>query len=126
MPYEFRFVDDPHISMVTFTGKVTQQDLEEETEMAVQALHRCTGMYYMIADLTQKPVFTFNLLKLSKAMDVIKDEHFGWAIVVGTNPLGNFWLEMLSRLVKIKFKVFETHEEAFGFIDGMRKLEHPV
>ncbi len=123
MPYEFKFIEEPHVALVTFIEKVTQEDFDNETKQNLEALSRCTGMYYNIIDLTHKPVFAFNILKSSQAMEVIRHKHFGWGIIIGSHTLGNFWIEMLSRIAKVKFKVFPTHEEALNFVETMRRLE---
>ncbi len=122
MPYEFKLLDDPHVSLVTFTGKVTQEEIEAESIQALEALNRCTETFFAIADLTQKPVFAANVLKIQKAMEVVNHKQFGWAIIIGVNALASFWVELLGRSVGMKFKAFQNPEDAFAFVDGMRKV----
>lgn len=123
MPYEFSFVDEPHVSVATFMGKVTQQDAEAESAQSMEALSRCTGKYYAIIDVRQKPSFAFNALKVGGITSVVRHERFGWGVIIGVSPVANFWFEMLKRTVGLKFKVFPTLEEGFEFVNGMRRIE---
>jgi hypothetical protein len=123
MPYQFKFIEDPHISLATFTGRTTQQEVEEAAALSKDALDRCTGVYYMVSDLSQKPTFSFNALKSTSVTDLMKHPHFGWAIVIGLNSLVNFWLELLGHTINLKFKVFRTMDEGLAFIEAARQLE---
>lgn len=123
MPFEFRYIEEPHISLATFTGKVTPEDVNEAAVLSTQALDRCTDVHYMISDLSQKPTFAFNALKTTGASQLMKHPHFGWIIIIGLNPVVNFWLELLGHTIHLKFRVFRTLEEGLEFIKTTRELE---
>jgi hypothetical protein len=123
MPYEFKFIDDPHVSIVSFSGTVTQDEAIAESQLSLEALERCTGKYYSVVDVTGKPTFAFNALKIPEITQVIRHPNFGWGIIVGVSPLANFWFEILGRTIGLKFKVFQNMDDGLTFIEGLRRLE---
>jgi hypothetical protein len=123
MAYEFKFIDDPHISVVTFSGQVTPQDVEEESALSLEALERCTGKYYPIVDISAHPNFTFNVLKVGTIFKVIRHERFGYGVIIGVSALANFWLQLLGQTSTLRFKTFPTLEEGIAFIEGLRRAE---
>lgn len=123
MPYEFKFIDEPQISIVSFSGTVTQDEAVAESRLSLDALARCKGKYFSIVDVTGKPTFTFNALKLGVITEVIRHPNFGWGIIIGVNPVTNFWFEILGRTLGLKFKVFQNLDDGLTFIQGLRRLE---
>jgi hypothetical protein len=124
MPYEFKLLDNnPHSILVTFMGKVTQDEIEAEATEALGTLKQCTTSCYMIVDLTQKPTFMANILKMPKVLETVKNEHFGWVVLVGVNRVANFWVEILGRSLGLKSKAFMTMEDAHIFVNSLREAE---
>jgi hypothetical protein len=119
----FKFLEDPHVGLLTFTETVTQEILHSLLEEPLAGLDRCTSPYYMVVDATQKSVFNFNAITSPHVSQIIKHQNFGWAVIAGSHPLIRFWASLLARSLGMKFKAFEKLEDALAFVETMRRSE---
>jgi hypothetical protein len=122
MPVEFIWIDEPNIAQIRVQGKVNHDDVERWLDLGEEALER-SNYYCCLLDMRGMDIFAYNPLKHGRLTMQLRHPHLGWTAVVGTTPLIAFWLEMLAKVGRLRFRVFNQSEDAIEFLRDLVAIE---
>ncbi len=117
MPYQVEWAPEPHILLTTVTGTFDAEQIEEWLKTEAKMMESAaTDTVHCTIDLRQMERLTANILKMPIVVEFAQHPKLGWSVIVGTRPIVGFWLELLSRVTPVRYKVQPTIEDSSDFL----------
>lgn len=123
MPVTIEWISEPYIQLVRCTGVLTTEEIEQWMHSSLVIFNEQTHEVHSVIDMKDTQRIAANIMKMPSVMRTLSHPNAGWAAVVGTTPLISFWLEVLTHVVKIRFKIFKTIDEAAEFLTALVRIE---
>ncbi len=122
MPIDLEWRLEPVILLATMRGVVTADEIEEWLHDFTRSLDSAPEAVHLIIDLRPMTQITANLLKMPNLSAALSHPHGGWTAVIGITPLVSFWLELLGRTTRLRYKLFPDVEDAAEFLMALMRI----
>lgn len=104
----------------TFSGNLTLDELEAYgRDLSNQYLNLATRSIHIISDAHDLVKFPTNALSALRATESwLRHPNMGWAILINknANPMLDFLLAVVTKVVKLKYRKATTPEEALSLL----------
>ena len=120
MPYQLSWYKENHIVYAAVSGNFTLEELENYgRELTTDYLEKATAPIHIISDANAMEKFpTQALPAIRSAEGWLRHSNLGWVILIGkkSNPMLGFLLAVVTKVVKLKYKMVTTPEEALSIL----------
>jgi hypothetical protein len=96
-------------------GTLTIEELKQINSEFEQCLNEGIPMVHVLVDVSGVERYPIKLHEIAQAMQH-GDEREGWVMLIGANPILKFLGSAITQLAKLRFRTFNTVEEAFEFL----------
>lgn len=129
MPYQLSWYQENHIVYAAVSGNFSLAELEAYgQELTTHYLNPATNPIHIISDARAMGAFPTHALSAMRTTEGwLRHPNLGWAILIGQkpNPMLNFLLAVVTKVVKLKYKLAATPEEAFTMLQTMDSTLSP-
>jgi hypothetical protein len=115
MPYEIWWMVEQRVVYQRCYGELTIEELKANNDEFVACLMQGTPLVHTIVDLTEVTKFPLKLNDMAQAFKRSDEAvaRLGFTLVVGANPMFNFFGRVLTQLWnKARFRMCTTTQEA--------------
>ncbi len=118
MPYQVSWLIEKQIILASASGDCSITDVAEIDAQVVEFLRqsREDNLTHLILHLQDVTKFPTNIGEIHQYGNSRREPNFGWAIVVNDNRLIGFVANIVTQLTKLRFRNFQTMEEAIAFL----------
>ncbi len=128
MPYQLEWLDKPHIVYLWLTGDLTEAEfsgwVDEAIALAETVPDAKVHTLVNLEDLKRFPPLVFLARELKRLMTDSSNRDM--STVYGAGRLTRYTIELIVRVAPVRLKVFNTREDALGFIHDMVRLEQEI
>lgn len=130
MPYQIEWFLPKQIVYVQFIGDLTEDDLSVYAGELSQYIESSDAkMVHLLLDDSRLEKFPRSITQFRALFAVLKDPKVGWNLAFGTrNPFANIVSVMVGKVLNLRFRRFNTREDALHFVQQMDsslpRLEH--
>ena len=119
MPYTQELSHEDNIINVTYSGDVTIEDIEAVTAQDIAYLNTTDKLFlHIVLDVTQAtstPTSLAQVLRFARQVGI--HPKMGWWIICGQNSrMTNFLIQMVARIMRIRFREVTNRQEAYQFL----------
>jgi hypothetical protein len=100
----------------TYSGRVEPKELTEPIEVILSHLNKAQHPIHVIVDWRNATDLPFFADFVFTGKKLIQHKNMGWLIVVGRSKIVELWLKLFEGIANIRYKVFDTPEEAVEFL----------
>jgi hypothetical protein len=127
MPYTFEWLEKPHIAYLWLTGDLTEAEfsafVDEAIAMIASVPETKIRTLINLEGLKKFPSLAFLARELKRLM---ANSNRAMSTVYGVGRLTRYVLELIVRVSPIRLKIFDTREEALGFIHDLIRREQAL
>jgi len=120
MPYQLSWYRENHIVYATVSGNFSLDELQAYgRDLATNYLDPATTPIHIISDAREMGAFPTHALSAMRSTESwLRHPNLGWAILIGKNPnpMLSFLLAVVTKVVKLKYKMAATTEEALSML----------
>ncbi len=124
MPISMRWVDPDAILMMDCTGHLEPEELETLTDSIIPYLDAASRPVHVISDWRNAENFPINYRSLPDAARSFRHKNMGMWAIIGLTPSLAFFAEVLTKIGGMRYRGFDTPEEAAEFLRELDKLQH--
>ncbi len=122
MPVELKWHMKPSIMLITVSGDLTANEIEDWLRDYVLEIETSTAICHVIIDISAMTHVGVNVMKMPSVFNIFKHPQMGWTVVIGTIPLVSFWLQLLGRTSGMRYKVFTNVDDATEFLTEVVRI----
>lgn len=106
------------VILLTLEGEIVSDDFEGLGDTLKDMLAEGTAPVHLIADSSRQESPLLDMKFTRTTFSVLNNEKFGWAIGYGShaNKLISFMSSAISQMLGIRYRAFETEQEAIAFL----------
>lgn len=119
MPYTQTWLAENAVILVEYEDDMMIDDIAESAEELLMRLNRSNRqLVHTIYDMTNVGAYPTKLADLNRVLKPLMTHHrMGWILFYGqSNPIIEFLMQMVAQISKVRFRTFETYDEARKFI----------
>jgi len=121
MPMQQDWYVDQRVAFVRFWGEITVHDVVEALDISARLVDEGAQPHvHFLHDWTEINNFPTNIIQIRQKSNVAleDEEKLGWMVVYGLdNRLLRFISQTVLQVFGIRFRMFETQEEAIAFLN---------
>lgn len=118
MPHVITWIEEPWLMQVDYSGVINNNDVDEVMAVCLEAADK--NPINFIVNLTDSSGFHPSIVKTKLGMALLKHPNTRWFAYVGVRGIFRMGTQIFMRFVR--FKMFDTVEEARTFLD--KEIEH--
>jgi len=126
MPYEIRWEQKPHIRFFKLSGSVSESDFVAAVDQIIALEREVPGgeIYTLIdaGEIQQLPPLPVLSREIRRLLAEVPNR--SPSTIFGVSRMVRYIIEMLRKITPMRLRVFETRQEALGFILQMIASEH--
>jgi hypothetical protein len=130
VPYQLSWYQENRVLFVVFSGNLTLDELEAYgRDLSNQYLNLATRSIHIISDARTLEKFPTNALYALRATEGwLRHPNMGWAILINktANPMLDFLLAVVTKVVKLKYRKAATPEEALSMLRTLDPTLLPI
>jgi hypothetical protein len=92
------WIQEPIIRLAYYEGVINTEDIEAMADQEMALYDSLQNKLYVILDTHKMTKLTANPLKTSKLTRLMKHPNLAYVLVTGNNAIGNFWLQVVSKI----------------------------
>jgi hypothetical protein len=123
MPITLRWLDEDAILLMECTGRLESQEFEGITDPILSHLEEASRSVHIISDWRSAENHPIRYDALGDTVKMFQHENMGWWAFIGLNPTLAFWAEVLTRVAGLRYRAFNTPEEAAQFLRDLDKVQ---
>jgi hypothetical protein len=111
------------VIQITYRASLERDDLiyiAQELETFYEA---GTAPVHVISDSTDMGDIDANLDTLRETFEILTQDKWGWLMIIGTNPLLNFFATLLGRAFGLNIRRADSPDEA---LESLRRLDQTL
>mgnify|MGYP001062515589 CR=1 FL=1 len=115
MPYDIKWIEEPWIMRVTYSGYVSTDDVNSVMEICVVEAEK--HQINFLVEFADFEGIDMKVWRVNQVMALMRNPNVRWFTIIGMNPA----IRMLSQLAMRfnMFKSFDTEEKALEFLYKM-------
>jgi hypothetical protein len=116
MPFEITWYEKGRIVNARAVGNLSLEEIDGANRQIIEHVNQGQSPVHLFIDVTAVGKVPTNLNQMKKSMDVLNNPNLGWAVLVGANPVARFLASVISQVMKIRFTIVSTMDEALSFL----------
>lgn len=112
MPHEINWVVDKLVLHVQYTGTVEKDELLEVNVDLVAYLDEGEAPIHIISDQSNMDRLNADLKSFRQVMTIMNDKRWGWIMIMGADPITQFFGKLVSHAFKKKMRIVKTLDDA--------------
>ncbi|MCU0513802.1 MAG: STAS/SEC14 domain-containing protein [Anaerolineae bacterium] len=118
MPVDVHGYLEPYVIRACFSGEVSLEDMQQAAALLDARIAPQTEPVHVLIDLTDVSAYPWNLAAVNAILKpYLGHRHTGWTIFYGQKePLIRYAANVLMRVSRIRFRIFDTEPEALHFL----------
>jgi len=119
MAHKIEWIEEPWVMRVTYTDRITIEDVDEVMKTCVEAVDKHPANF--IVEMINVRFHESNIFRSKDLMKLMIHHNTQWFALVGVNGM----LQMAARalLARTRFKSFNTLNEAIAFLREKAELQ---
>jgi hypothetical protein len=130
VPYQLSWYRENQVVLAAVSGNFSLEELQAySNDLTTQYLDLATAPIHIISDAREMGTFPTQALPTIRSSESwLRHPNLGWAILVGKhgNPILGFILALVTKVVKLKYKLAPTPEAALSMLCNIDPVLSPV
>ena len=116
MPFEITWYEKDRIVNARAVGNLSLEEIDAANRRIIELVNQGLSPVHLFIDVGSVGKVPTNLNQMKKSMEILNNPKMGWAILIGANPVARFLASVISQVMKIRFSIVSTMEEALTFL----------
>lgn len=112
MSYKIYWLVENCVLHICYSDNIEDQDLPEINERLKEYLNKGESPVHVISDLSELKRLQPSLKTSQQLLPILRDKRWGWIIIVGANPMVQFFSTFVTQFFQKKMYTFKTVDEA--------------
>jgi hypothetical protein len=116
MAYHVEWYHPNRVILARFWGDTSVEELKEMFESLIARMDVGDAPVHTISDITEMRKFPLSIAAIKNAMPRADHPNQGWNVVVGGPVLAHSFSQIISRVLNVRYRSFQTRDEALEFL----------
>lgn len=116
MAYTVGWHQNQRVIQVRFWGDTTVEELKEMFESLIEHMDTGDAPVHTLTDVTEMRKFPLSIAAIKNTMPRADHPNQGWNVVVGGPVLVQSFSQIISRVLNVRYRSFQTMDEALEFL----------